>query len=98
MTPLSCAAPRPEQTAVAIRADLAKAEDRNELIEKDNAERLFRTRTFLLGLRARQTLAAILSEEAGAADELGAASLTVSPFDSFGTREAIARALLDLGL
>jgi trehalose 6-phosphate synthase len=35
----------------------------------------------------------ILSEEAGAADELGAASLTVSPFDVFGTREAIAQAL-----
>jgi trehalose 6-phosphate synthase len=35
----------------------------------------------------------ILSEEAGAADELGAASLTVSPFDAFGTREAIAQAL-----
>jgi trehalose 6-phosphate synthase len=35
----------------------------------------------------------ILSEEAGAAEELGAASLTVSPFDVFGTREAIAQAL-----
>ena len=35
----------------------------------------------------------ILSEEAGAADELGPAALTVSPFDVFGTREAIAQAL-----
>ncbi len=35
----------------------------------------------------------ILSEEAGAAEELGTAALTVSPFDAFGTREAIAQAL-----
>lgn len=35
----------------------------------------------------------ILSEEAGAAEELGEAALTVSPFDALGQREALARAL-----
>ncbi len=35
----------------------------------------------------------ILSEEAGAAEELGAHALLVSPFDVYGTREAIHQAL-----